>query len=138
MCQVVIRGVVMGDKNAVYAVSQAGRRALLTTGVLTSSDLLLPGMPFPTWDVFGDIYIDDHALIALIDASQQRLAGVDSSKMRQFDIAMKSLGIPLSDKHLEAETDEACFWGGALRGKDGILAYPMSRVVSLQFASFIG
>ena len=54
-----------------YAVSQARRRALLATGVLMPADLLLPGMPFPTGDVFGDIYIDDLALIALVDASQQ-------------------------------------------------------------------
>ena len=44
--QVLIAGIMMGDKNAVAVLQNAHRRQLLSCGALTAQSLLLPGTPF--------------------------------------------------------------------------------------------
>jgi hypothetical protein len=53
----------MGDKNAVTMIQEAHRRKLISAGVLRPEELLMPGNPFPSGRILGDVCIDDLALL---------------------------------------------------------------------------
>ena len=63
--QFALGGVVMGDLNAVSVVQAAHRAHMLSCGSLEAGGFLLPGLPLPRSEVFGDVYIDDLVLIAV-------------------------------------------------------------------------
>ena len=69
-----IAGIMMGDKNAVAALQNAHRRQLLSCCAFTVQSLLLPGRPFPREQVFGDVYVDDLAEMAMVETSNRAFA----------------------------------------------------------------
>ncbi len=56
----------MGDLNAVTAIEEAYRRKLTAAGVLHPHELLLPGAPFPSGPLLGDVCIDDLVVLFLV------------------------------------------------------------------------
>ncbi len=71
-CQFAISGVIMEDRNAVYAIESAHGRQFIAAGVLSPATVLLSGSAFPCSVCIGDVYIDDLELIYLTHFSLKR------------------------------------------------------------------
>ena len=92
--QVAIAGFVMDNKNAVVALQNAHRRQLLSFGALTMQSLLLLGMPFPREQVFGDVYIGDLAVLAMVETSSRAITE-DQERMDRAYAMYITPGMPI-------------------------------------------
>ena len=72
-CQIGIAAIVMGDVNAVYTLECAYRRQLLAARALSERSLLIRGPPFPRTKTIGDVYIDDHVILSVLQFSNVHL-----------------------------------------------------------------
>ena len=89
-CQLAISGVIMGDRDAVYAIESAHRRQLLAAGVLSPDTMLLSGSAFPCSACIGDVCIDDVTHFSLKTAAEA------SERIHAADEFYQGVGMPVS------------------------------------------
>ena len=92
-CQIGMTAIVMGDVNAVHTLECAHRRQLLAARALNERSLLIGGLPFPRTKTIGDVYIDDFAILRVLQLSD---VDVESSliEMQRVSALHDSLQIP--------------------------------------------
>ena len=145
--QFALGGVVMGDLNAVSAVQNAHRALLLSCGSLEAGGLLLPGLPLPRSEVFGDVYIDDLVLIAVAPFLHHGQAEHSGRTLRSSlpapsvaelrrrsalaDAAYAKEGIEQSFAKAQNEKEVTEVWGAELRSSEGTIDVPRARRASL-------
>jgi hypothetical protein len=145
--QFALGGVIMGDLNAVTAVQTAHRALLLSCGALQPTGLLLPGMPLPRSEVFGDVYIDDLTLMAIAPFVKRgrpehsgptlysSLPAPSIAELRRrsclADSAYEQVGIEQSAKKAQVEQEVTEVWGAELRQSEGTVGFPRARRASL-------
>ena len=134
--QVAIAGIMMWEKIAVAALQNAHRRQLLSCGALTVQSLLFPGTPFPREPVFGDVHVDDLAVLAIVETSNRAFAG-DRLRMNRADTMYAALGMPIKKPAGDGDF-EGPLWGAHLDGQRGKLGFPMCRRATLALTTCLG
>ena len=125
----------MWDEIAVAALQNAHRRQLLSCGALTVQSLLFPGTPFPPEPVFGDVYVDDLAVLAIVETSNPAFAG-DRLRMNRADTMYAALGMPV--KKPAGTVSSRALRGAHLDGQRGKLGFPMCRRATLALTTCLG
>ena len=120
-CQLV-SGVIMGDRNAVYANESVHRRQLID-GVAVSVCI-------------GDVYIDNLVLICLTHFSLKTLAET-TERMHAADEFYRGVGMPVSEIK-SGERTVRDVWGGELDGVRGTLGFSLGRRVSFMLTTVVG
>ena len=120
--QVPIAGIMMVDKNAVAALQNARQRQLLSCGAFTVESLMLPGTPFPRERVFGDVYVEDLAAVAVVETPDRAFAE-DRCRSRNL-LGMAISRGPLGVAHLD--------------GQRGTLGFPTCRRATLALTTCLG
>ena len=134
--QLALAAVVMGDTNVVYPIQAAHRRQLLAAGALSTSSMLMRGLPFPCSETIGDVYTDHVAVMATVRYSELCF-NCDMQRIQRADRMYKSLEMPLSvDKGYSGTLAE--LWGAEIDGVTGRVGFPMERRASLILASVLG
>ena len=125
----------MGDKNAVAALQNAHRRQLLSCVALTVKSLLLPGRPFPRKPVFGDVNVDDLAVLAIVETN--RAFAKDRLRMNRADTMYAALGMPIK-KPAEDGNFEGPLLGRSPRWPAWKLGFPMCKQATLALTTCLG
>ena len=108
------------------ALHNAHRRQLLSCGAIT---------PFPRDQVFGDVYVDDLAVLAMVETPNRAFAE-DQLRMDRADAMHAALGMPI--KKPGGDGDFA--WpllGAHLNGQRGTLRFPMCRRATLAASELV-
>ena len=126
----------MEDKNAVAALQNAHRRQLLSCGSLTVQSLLLPRTPFPREEVFGDVYVDDLAAMAMVETSNRAFAE-DRLRMDRAEAMYAALGMPIKKPSGDGNIVGPIWWAH-LDGQRRTLGFPMCRRATLAVTTCIG
>ena len=119
----------MRDTSAVAALQNAHPRQLLSYGALAIKSLLLPGTPFPRETVFGDVYVDDLAMLAIVETFE-RAFDEDHLRMNRADAMYAALGMPIKKQAGDGEF-AGPIWGAQLDGQRGKLTFPVCRPATL-------
>ena len=113
--QVVIAGIMIGDKNAVEALQNAHLRQLLSCGALTVQSLRLLGTLPTRASLFGDVYVDDLAVLAMVETSNRAFAE-DQWRMDRVDAMYAALGMSIKKPPGDGDF-EGPSWGVHLDGQ---------------------
>ena len=94
----------------------------------TFKSLLLPGTPFPREPVFRDVYVDDLAVLEIVETSKRAFAE-DHLRMNRADDMHAALGMPI--KTAGDGEFAGPIWGAPLDGQRRKLRFPMCRRATL-------